>query len=192
MFPNDLASGLPTHQAVLVAFDDGCGSPIAVMDATYIMAVRTAAASAVATDLLAPSNGRVLAILGTGVQARCHAQAVTRVRDFEEIVVAGRRPAAAEALAAELKAELGIPATTSTFDGATARADVVCTTTHSPDPLIRGAFLRRGVHVNSVGVNRAGREVDAEAVRRSRLFVDSRADHHERLGPNGTRPGFSS
>jgi ornithine cyclodeaminase len=175
VFPNEPSSGLPTHQAVLVVFDDRTGRAVALMDGTYITAVRTAAASALATRLLARDDTRVLAIIGTGVQARTHARAVSRERAFAEVLVAGRRPDAAEALAAELQRELSITARPAAIDDAVARADVICATTHAAEPVVRGALLRPGAHVNSVGVNREGRELDADTVRRGVLVVDSRA-----------------
>src|SRR5215471_3114100 len=91
-----------THQAAIMVFDDANGTPVALMDGTYITATRTSAGSALATRLLARDDARVLAILGTGVQARSHAQALGRIRDFEEVRVAGRDHAKAEALAEEV------------------------------------------------------------------------------------------
>jgi alanine dehydrogenase len=166
----------PTHQAVLVAFDARNGSPLALMDATEITAARTAAGSALSTQLLARAEARVLAILGTGVQARSHATAVVRVRPFERVVVAGRDRSRAEALAEELAGELGIEVETlGTFESAVRAADVVCATTHAEVPVIRWAWVRPGTHVTSVGFNTAGAgEVDAETVVGSGVFVESR------------------
>jgi ornithine cyclodeaminase len=175
VFPNEPSSGLPTHQAVLVVFDDRTGSPVALMDATHITAVRTAAASALATRLLARDDARVLAIIGTGVQARTHLRAVSRERGFAEVLVAGRRVEAAEALAREAQRELSISTRAAAIDDAVAGADVVCATTHAAEPVVRGALLRPGAHVNSVGVNQAGRELDADTISRGVLVVDSRA-----------------
>src|SRR2546426_6606969 len=90
LFPNNAGSALPTHQAVIAAFDPANGTPIALMDATYITEARTAAGSALATRLLARKDAAVLALLGTGVQARAHARAIPRVRPIREIRVAGR------------------------------------------------------------------------------------------------------
>src|SRR6478672_6806557 len=102
VFPHNTT--LPTHQAVIAAFDPDTGEPTAFLDGTAITALRTAAGSALATRLLAREDATTLAILGTGVQARAHAQAVPRVRAFTEIRIAGRDPEKAEALAAEIGA----------------------------------------------------------------------------------------
>ncbi len=160
----------PTHQAVIAAFDPADGTPIALMDGAAITASRTAAGSALATDLLARKEARVLAIIGTGVQARSHLRAVPRVRSFREIVVAGRDRAKAEALAREFGARAA-----ATFKDAIERADVVCGCTHPHEPVIRGEWLRPGTHVNSVGFDVQGREVDVEAIRRSLVVVEHRA-----------------
>jgi alanine dehydrogenase len=160
----------PTHQAAIMVFDHENGTPIALMDGTHITAARTAAGSALATRLLARDDARVLAILGTGVQARSHAQALARVRDLEEIRVAGRTPAHV----AELADELGAVACAS-WEEALDGADVVAATTHADEPVVRRAWLSPGVHVNSVGVNPSGREVDEATIREATLVVESRA-----------------
>src|SRR6185437_5972459 len=110
-FPQNPARGLPSHVALIAAFDPETGVPQAVMDGEVITAARTAAGSALSARLLAREDAEVLAILGTGVQARSHARALARVRRLSEMRVAGRDPAKAQALAAELGPELGVPAT---------------------------------------------------------------------------------
>jgi ornithine cyclodeaminase/alanine dehydrogenase-like protein (mu-crystallin family) len=176
VFPGNEARGIPSHQAVIVAFDPATGTPLALMDATYITAARTAAGSALATRLLARGGARVIAILGTGVQARSHAHAVPRVMDtVEEVRVAGRTRSKADALAEELR-EGGLPArSVASFEEAQVGADVVCATTHSAEPVVRREWLKEGVHVNSVGFNVAGREVDADTVVDALVVVESRA-----------------
>jgi ornithine cyclodeaminase/alanine dehydrogenase-like protein (mu-crystallin family) len=166
----------PTHQAVLVAFDPDTGTPVALMDATEITAARTAAGSALSAELLAREDAHVLAILGTGVQARAHARAVARVRSFARLVVAGRDRAKAEALAAEVRDTVTTPVeTVDGFEDAVRGADVVSATTHADVPVVRWDWLRPGTHVTSVGFNASGLgEVDAETVARSALFVESR------------------
>ncbi len=166
----------PSHQAVIVAFDPETGTPAALMDAAFITAARTAAGSALATRLLARADTKVLAILGTGVQARSHALAVSRVRAFTEIRIAGRDVGKARALADELSPELkpSVRATGS-FAEAMRGADVVCGCTHPHDPVIRRTHLGDGVHVNSVGFAVDAREVDAETVRDALVVVESRA-----------------
>src|SRR5947209_1698144 len=106
VFPHNAGTDRPTHQAVVLVFDAATGEPIAVLDGTAITAARTAAGSALATDLLAREDSHVLAILGTGVQARSHAHAVSRVRSFQEIRICGRERASAEQLANKLAHDL--------------------------------------------------------------------------------------
>jgi ornithine cyclodeaminase/alanine dehydrogenase-like protein (mu-crystallin family) len=158
-----------THQAVICVFDAENGTPLALMDGRYITAARTAAGSALATRLLAREDSQVLAILGTGVQARSHFLALRRVRDFDEVRVAGRDRGRAAVLAEEIGAEVA-NSWAEALDG----ADVVSATTHSAEPIVRREWLSDGVHVNSVGLNPAGREVDAETVEDALLIVESR------------------
>jgi alanine dehydrogenase len=167
----------PTHQAVVVLFEPSTGTPIALIDGTLLTATRTAAASAVATRELARVDAEVMAILGTGVQAHAHALAVPRVCGaLREIRIAGRDPASSEALAAALSDELGRTVVAApTFADALAGADIVCATTHSPDPVVRREWLSAGVHVNSVGFNTAGREVDEQTVIDALVVVESRS-----------------
>lgn len=160
-----------THQAVIFVFDPENGTPLALMDGTYITATRTAAGSALATRLLAREDSRVLAIIGTGVQARSHAGALTRVREFGEIRVAGRDAARASAFAEELGPSARA---VGSYEEAVRGADVVATTTHAREPVIRREWLSPGAHVNSVGLNPAGRELDAATVSDALLVVESR------------------
>jgi alanine dehydrogenase len=160
-----------THQALICVFDPTNGTPVALMDGTYITATRTAAGSALATRLLAREDSRVLAILGAGVQARTHADALRRVRSFEQIRVASR----VEDHAAELAAEIDADAVGS-WEEAVRGADVVAATTHATEPIVLREWLSPGVHVNSVGANPAGRgEIDAAVVRDALVAVESRA-----------------
>jgi ornithine cyclodeaminase len=166
----------PSHQAVLLCFDAETGTPTALMDATAITAVRTAAGSALSTELLARDDTETLVILGTGVQAESHARAVVRVRPFRRIVIAGRDPDRANALADRLRIQVDLPLDiASSFEDAVSRGDVVCAATHAAQPVVRWRWLRAGAHVTSVGFNPAGAgEVDAETVLRSAVFVESR------------------
>jgi len=176
VFPENEGAGLPSHQAVIVVFDAQTGSPRALMDGTFITAARTAAGSVLATRLLARSDAHVLAIVGTGVQARAHARAIPCVRTIYELRVVGRNPDKAAALAEELASESHLRTTAwELASEAFAGADIVCAATHSADPVIKGEWLEPGAHVNSVGLNPEGREVDGEAVRRARVVVESRA-----------------
>jgi ornithine cyclodeaminase/alanine dehydrogenase-like protein (mu-crystallin family) len=160
-----------THQAVICVFDPDNGTPLALMDGAYVTATRTAAGSALATRLLAREDAQVLALIGTGVQARSHARALPRVRAFTEIRVAGRDHAKSEALAREIGPEARA---VDSYEEAIRGADVVAATTHTVQPVVRREWLSPGAHVNSVGLNPAGRELDAETVADSLLVVESR------------------
>ncbi len=176
VFPRNAARGLPSHQAVILVFDPGTGSPRALMDGTAITAARTAAGSALATRLLARPGARVLAIVGTGVQARAHAKAIPRVRPINQLHVLGRDESRAAALAEEIACSQGIP--TKAFGlgkEGLAGVDIICTTTHSPDPVLKGEWLAPGTHITSVGLHATGRELDGEVVRRSLVVVETRA-----------------
>jgi len=152
LYPRNKAP-LPTHQAAIALFDEGTGMLTALMDGTYITAMRTAAAAALAARLLARPDARVLAILGTGVQSRAAQELFPRVRDFAEIRVAGRGE----------------------YEDAVRGADVVAATTHSPDPVVLAEWLEPGVHVSSVGYNAPGSELDPEIVARANVIcVESR------------------
>jgi len=145
----------PTHQATIALFDPATGTPVALMDGTYITAMRTAAAAALATRLLARPDARVLAILGTGVQSRSAQEMFPRVRDFAEVRVAGRGE----------------------FEDAVRAADVVHATTASPEPVVRFEWLSRGTHVSSVGSTiTGGFEVDPAIVERADLVVVEQRD----------------
>ena len=176
VFPGNAAQGRESHQAVIVVFDAETGTPHALLDGTEITALRTAAGSALATRLLSRPDASVLVIVGTGVQARTHARAIPRVRGIREIRVAGRDRGKAERLAAETHHETSIAASAIELGPAAFRgAHIVCATTHAAEPVVKGEWLEPGTHVNSVGLNAAGRELDAEAVGKSRVFVEARA-----------------
>jgi len=160
--------GLATHMATIFLVDPETGTPLAVMDGTLITEMRTAAVSAVATKLLAAPDAKVLAILGSGVQARSHVEALKLVRRFEEIRVWSHTPAHAERFAEEIGAK-AMPAEAAVRD-----ADVVVTVTSSKTPVLKGSWLKSGSHVNAVGACRPDwRELDDEAMANV-VFVDSR------------------
>jgi alanine dehydrogenase len=159
-----------THQALICVFDPTNGTPVALMDGTYITATRTAAGSALATRLLARDDVRVLALLGAGVQARTHADALRRVRNFAEIRVASRTPAHAAQLAEQIG---GVAA--GSWEEALRGADVVAAATHAAEPVVRREWLQPGVHVNSVGANASGSgEIDAATIREALVAVEYR------------------
>jgi len=173
LFPHNAGTGLPTHQAVIVAFDPDTGQPVALLDGTAITAIRTGACSALSARLLARPDADVLAILGTGVQARSHARAMCRVMPIRQIRVAGRDYAKAAALAAELSDTLQTDVqAVETYREALQGAGIACATTHAAEPVIRRAWLTAGVHVTSVGYG--GREIDDATVADALVCVESR------------------
>jgi alanine dehydrogenase len=159
---------VPTHHAKILLFKPETGEPLATMDGRLITEVRTAAVSALATERLARPDASVLAIIGSGVQARSHLEALRLVRDFREVRVWSPRRAAAFAN------EHGVHAAVSAEE-AVRGADVVVTATTSQTPVLSGEWLSPGAHVNAVGAPRPGwRELDDEVLRRTRVYVDSR------------------
>ena len=173
LFPHN--TDLPTHQALIVAFDPETGEPTAVLDGTAITAIRTGAGSALSARLLSDPDASVLAILGTGVQARSHARAVCRVRPITEIRIAGRDPGKARAVADELADLAATVRPVGSYADALAGAHIACATTHSDEPVVRREWLAPGTHVTSVGFNAAGREVDDATVAEALVVVESRA-----------------
>jgi ornithine cyclodeaminase/alanine dehydrogenase-like protein (mu-crystallin family) len=176
LYPQNPQAGRSSHIGVVVYFDPGTGLPRAVMDAAEITAIRTAAASAVATRALARADARVLAILGTGEQAVSHLQALSQVRSLSAIRIWGRTPGKAQALAGQ-HAHLSVPIEVcETVQAAVQGADIICTLTASPEPILEGAWIAPGTHVNLVGASRRNaREADDEVVTRARFFVDLKA-----------------
>jgi alanine dehydrogenase len=162
-------TGVPTHHAVVVLFRPETGEPLALMDGRLITELRTAAASAVATDLLARRDASVLALLGAGVQAGSHLAALRLVRRFREVRVWSPRRASAFA------AEHGIVAATSA-EAAVRGADVIVTATSATTPVLLGDWVAPGAHVNAIGACRPDwRELDDRLVQRARIWVDSEA-----------------
>lgn len=176
VFPENFARGIQSHQGLVVLFDPESGAPLCAAHAGEITAIRTAAASAVATDELARKDSRRLALLGYGEQAATHARAISKVRRLESITVWGRSTERVRAFAAVMQAELSLPLLVSpSVRDAVAEADIVCTVTAAPEPILKGEWLKPGTHVNVVGSGYAGpAEVDNDLVVRSRFFVDSR------------------
>jgi len=169
VFAGNHEVGLPSHQATIALFDDETGQPLALMDGTEITAVRTGAASAVATRALARPDAGVLAVLGAGVQARSHIDAATRVRQFDDVRVASRNVEHARALADEVGGTAY-----GSFDEAVAGADVVCACTDAGQPIFTAESLEAGMHVTSVGASRNGPELDPAVMRAGLLTVESR------------------
>jgi ornithine cyclodeaminase/alanine dehydrogenase-like protein (mu-crystallin family) len=160
--------GIPTHMATIFLVDPETGTPLAVMDGRLITEMRTAAVSAAATKLLAPPDAKILAILGSGVQAHSHVEALRLVRQFEEVRVWSHTHEHAEQFAREI----GAKATSA--EEAVRGADVIVTATNSKTPVLKGAWLKPGCHVNAIGACRPDwRELDDQAMGNV-VFVDSR------------------
>jgi ornithine cyclodeaminase/alanine dehydrogenase-like protein (mu-crystallin family) len=176
VFPDNFARGILSHQGLVILFDPDTGAPVCVVDAGEITAIRTAAASAVATGALAREDARRMAILGYGEQAATHARAIGKVRDLESIVVWGRSPERARAFAERMQAELALPVSVAGgVEDAVAEADIICTVSAAAEPILKGAWVRPGTHLNLVGSGFAGpAEVDNDLVVRSRFVADSR------------------
>jgi ornithine cyclodeaminase len=176
VFPKNFEVGRPSHQGVVMLFDPVTGELACIADAREITAVRTAAASAVATDALARPEASRLALLGYGEQAQTHLKAIGKVRRLETVTVWGRSPERAQAFAERLRAEAGVAVEVATSaQAAVAQADIVCTVTPAAEPILKGAWLAPGAHVNLVGSSFAGpAEVDSDLVVRSRFIADHR------------------
>jgi ornithine cyclodeaminase/alanine dehydrogenase-like protein (mu-crystallin family) len=169
-YPGNAARGLHTHLATIQLFRSSTGEPLAIMDGRLITEMRTAAVSAVATRLLAPPRPRVLALLGAGVQARSHLEALRLVRDFDEVRVWSRSSERAAQFALETGARV-----CSSVEETVRDADVVVTVTSAAEPILSGEWLSPGAYVNAVGaVGPARRELD-DAVMQAGIVVESRA-----------------
>jgi len=176
VYPGNHGTELESHQGAVLLFDGEHGSLLAMMDAASITAIRTAAVSGVATRLLARKNATTLAILGAGVQARTHIDAMLAVRPFTKILLWSRTPEHARGTAEDAKRRYRVEIKV-VRDAASAvrAADVVCTVTAAREPVLRGEWLKPGTHINAVGASLpTARELDTDAVRRARIFVDRR------------------
>jgi ornithine cyclodeaminase len=175
--PGNPARGLDTHQGTVTLFDGSTGQPRAILDASAITSVRTAAVSAVATRLLARSDARVLAILGAGVQGRAHLRALPAVREFDEVRVYSPSVEHAQALAD------GRAAVANSAEEAVRGADVVVLATSSAEPVISRDWLSPGAHVNAVGASvPSSRELDVETVAACSFYCDSRESVRNEAG----------
>jgi alanine dehydrogenase len=176
VFPGNRSVGLESHQGVIVLFEAEHGVPYAVVDASAVTAIRTAAVSGLATRFLGREDATKLAILGSGTQARTHLEAMMAVRPIRNVAAWSPTSERLQSFVDESRERHGIEvvATASAAD-AVSGADIICTVTAARDPVLRGADLAAGMHVNAVGSSVASaREIDGEAIARSRLFVDRR------------------
>lgn len=176
VFERNFGTAIPSHQGAMLLFDATTGAPRAIIDASAITAIRTAAASAVATDLLAREDATTLALLGYGDQAESHLAAMGQVRHFSKVTVWGRDGDRARRFAADQSAKTNIEIVPVSLDDALT-ADVICAMTAAQEPYIEGARLRSGQHINLVGSSvPSAAEIDIEGVARARLFADCRAN----------------
>jgi ornithine cyclodeaminase/alanine dehydrogenase-like protein (mu-crystallin family) len=207
VFPGNHRQDVPSHQALIALFNEADGTPLALMDGTYITAIRTGGTAAVATRALSRQDSSVLAILGAGVQGGSHLETFTHVRDFKEIRVASRDSGKAAALAARHP----MARVAATFEEAVRGADVVACCTDAREPVIRREWLKAGAHVSSVG-GTFGPEIDPDTMAAGKVFVEWRgaatneppAGAHELQGLDpttitevgevlaGTKPGRTS
>jgi ornithine cyclodeaminase len=179
VFPDNTSRGLPIIHALVALLDAATGRPQAVMDGTYLTALRTGAASGAATDLLACQDARVAAIFGAGVQGRTQLEAICHVRDIVEVRVYDSVPQKAEEYVAEMR-ERGHPVpeditVARSPEEAVQGSDIICTATTSASPVFADQDLKGGVHINGVGsYTPEMQEIDAETVQRAKVVVDSR------------------
>jgi ornithine cyclodeaminase len=181
--PGNPGRGLDAHQGLVTLFDGDTGVPTAILDASAITAVRTAAVTAVATGLLARDDARTLAVLGAGTQARAHLRALARVRDFEQVRVYAPTRAHAQAVVEQAGDPRGERSVAVSAEEAVRDADVVVTVTSAREPVLRHAWLKPGAHVNAVGASTPqARELDTDTVAASALFCDSRESLRNEAG----------
>ena len=175
VYPDNFEKGGHSHQGIVLLFDPATGAPAAALEAGEITAIRTAAASAAATDVLARPDARRLAVLGYGEQGWRHVQAIRVVRDIAEVKVWGRSLDRAEAFAARVR-ETGLDAqAVPEPQRAATEADIICTVSAAPEPILLSDWVEDGTHINAVGSSRAGpAEIDNALVARSLFFADHR------------------
>jgi ornithine cyclodeaminase/alanine dehydrogenase-like protein (mu-crystallin family) len=195
IMPGNRGRGLDAHQGLVTLFDGDTGVPTAILDASAVTAVRTAAVTAVATGVLARDDARTLAILGAGTQARAHVRALAGVRDFERVRVYAPTRAHAQEMVQEMTEEMAREApepggaarpelsVAASAEEAVREADVVVTATSAREPVLRRAWLKPGAHVNAVGASTPqARELDTDTVAASALFCDSRESLRHEAG----------
>lgn len=183
LIPGNPARGLDAHQGLVTLFDGESGVPTAILDASAVTAVRTAAVTAVATSLLARGDARTLAILGAGTQARAHLQALTGVREFEQVRIFAPTEAHVRALIEQAGPARGELRAAASAEEAVRDADVVVAATSAREPVLQHAWLKPGAHLNAVGASSPqAREIDTASVAASALFCDSRESLRNEAG----------
>jgi ornithine cyclodeaminase/alanine dehydrogenase-like protein (mu-crystallin family) len=183
LMPGNPARGLDAHQGTVTLFDGETGVPTAILDASAVTAIRTAAVTAVATGLLARRDARTLAILGAGVQGRAHLRALAGVRDFARIYVYAPTRAHAEAMVGQASGTSAELTVASSAEQAISNADVVVAATNAREPVLARGWLKPGTHVSAVGASTPrAREIDTATVAASALFCDSRESLRNEAG----------
>jgi len=174
VFHANSETGLPSHQGIVMLFDAKHGQPLMLFDALEITAIRTAAASAVATKVLSRENSSTVAIIGAGEQAKRHVEAILLVRNIKQINLWSRNEKNAKQLVNELSGEYNIPVhIKKNVQQAVEHADIICTVTSSKEPVVMGEWIAAGTHINAVGSSTAfARELDTDAIVKSKLFAD--------------------
>jgi ornithine cyclodeaminase/alanine dehydrogenase-like protein (mu-crystallin family) len=174
VFPENFAKGAQSHQGFLAVFDAESGAPSALIHAGEVTRIRTAAASAAATDALARNDAGELGVLGYGEQAHAHIEAIAHVRALRGVRIWGRDATKAATLAERVSRELGVQArAAATVQAAVDGADIICTTTAAAEPILHSAHVAEGAHINAVGSSRAGpSEIASDLVVRARFFAD--------------------
>ena len=171
LFPGNPARGLDTHLGAVILHSGETGEPLAIMNASAITAIRTAAVSALATKLLAREDASTLAIIGAGVQGRSHMKAIPVVREIREIRICSRTRAHADALARQASNARAVDSVHEAVRG----ADIIVTATSSKEPVVRREWIGAGIHINAVGSSVASsRELDSTTMAAASLFVDRR------------------
>ena len=174
VFHNNSSFGYPSHQGVVMLFDAQHGQPLMLFDAEEITAIRTAAASAVATQLLSNNDADVLGVLGAGVQAEKHIEAISIVRNIKRVHLWGRNKNNAAVLSNKMKDKFNMNVIVENDAEAVAKnASIICTVTSSTQPVLRGEWVNKGTHINAVGSSTpASRELNTAAILKSKLFTD--------------------
>ena len=174
IFHGNMGTDFPSHQGIVMLIDGRHGTPLMMFDAAEITAIRTAAASAVATRLLAREDAQLLAIIGSGEQAERHIEAILLVRGIKQVNLWSRNEKNAMELIKKIGGRYNIPIVIKpNAQEAVKNADIICTTTSSKEPVVQGDWISAGAHINAIGSSTPhARELDTAAILRSNLFTD--------------------
>lgn len=183
VFKDNPGINLPLIHALVILIDGSNGKPLAIMDGEYITALRTGAASGLATDLLARSNTDTLGIIGAGVQSQSQLSAVCEVRDIKRVIIIDKNPDAATSLAKYAKSDFNLEVEINLSGDHLSKCDIICTATTSPTPVFSHKNLKTGVHINAVGIYQPDkREIPGETIKQAKVVVDQRSACLEEAG----------